>query len=128
VPTPFFSRSRVYSRYWGARLGVPADWIRAIIWVESSDRDVQTWEPVVEQYAWGRMQVLGTTAQQLGWEGPFEPLLNPAVGIEYGTRYMRYQIRRYGRDLNAVADAYHNGSVKGDPEYIRRVHDALRRV
>ncbi len=38
---------------------------------------------------WGLMQILPQTARTMGHRGPPETLLDPAVNLEYGVRYLR---------------------------------------
>ena len=57
------------------------------------------------------MQVKDTTARELGLSDPLQ-LHVPAIGIDYGVRYLAKQLARYGGKIpNAVA-AYNAGSAR----------------
>jgi soluble lytic murein transglycosylase-like protein len=63
--------------------------------------------------SWGLMQVMGQTARELGFTGPFlSELCEPSVGIDLGCRYLgalakQFPGPKYGWD--AVCAAYNGG-------------------
>jgi soluble lytic murein transglycosylase-like protein len=57
------------------------------------------------------MQVRYSTAQWLGYTGDEVGLLLPDTNIEFGTKYLRYQLKRYGNTRDAIA-AYNSGTVR----------------
>jgi len=65
--------------------------------------------------SWGLMQVMGSTARGLGFQGPFlSALTDPAIGLDYGCRLLA-QLRdrlleRHG--WPGVAAAYNAGSAR----------------
>lgn len=92
------------------RNGVPPLWVLGVIGKESSFGDpVATWEPNAGEYSYGVMQVLGSTARGLGFNGSPVELLRPDVGIEWGTRYLAWLRQKYGDDFDAVLSAYNFG-------------------
>ena len=108
---------------------VPANLIRAIIKVES-DWNAQAirQEPTINDSSYGLMQILGRTAQDLGYIGTSEGLLNPSVNIKLGTRYLKKQLDRYENDIDAAISAYNAGTafIRSDgsfanQEYVNRV-------
>ncbi len=112
---------------WGPLYGVsvPRELVRAMIVRESR---VQTRPVLVDTLAtrherdragrvyatsYGLMQVLDTTAKELGLKGDPKALYIPEVGISYGVKYLAKQLRRYGNIVKAVA-AYNAGSARQD--------------
>lgn len=86
--------------------------------------------------SWGLMQVMGVTARELGFRGPFlSALCQPSVGIEFGVRYLKRQLDRYdGNEVEAVA-AYNAGTARrGDDgdfvnqSYVDKVWRAYGRI
>lgn len=64
--------------------------------------------------SFGLMQVMGQTARELGFEGPFlTALCDPATGLEYGCRYLAKQVERYrDRGLDWAVAAYNAGTAR----------------
>jgi soluble lytic murein transglycosylase-like protein len=86
--------------------------------------------------SWGLMQVMGQTARELGFTGPFlSELCDPSVGIDLGCRYLaelaeRFPGPKYGWD--AVCAAYNGGpgAVQSsvlfkNPEYPEKIRERL---
>lgn len=68
--------------------------------------------------SWGLMQVMGETARELGFDGPFlSALTDPATGLDYGCRLLARLKARYLKDHGwpGVAAAYNAGSVRFAP-------------
>lgn len=62
----------------------------------------------------GLMQVMGCTARELGFSDPFPKMfIDPAVGLEYGIRYLVTRMNRYSNIEDAIA-AYNAGSARRD--------------
>ncbi len=108
------------------RYKVPAPLIAAIIDVESGGRSVKKWEPSIKDYAWGVMQVTTGTARYMGYTGDPEGLLDPAVNIDIGTRYLKYQLVRYRWNLVQAISAYNAGSYT--PRNVGYVNRVLKRM
>lgn len=70
--------------------------------------------PAVEAHnrscSWGLMQIMGQTALELGWQGPFTGLLEPINGLEWGCRKLA---RCFLKAAKSVAP--------GTSDYIRQV-------
>lgn len=67
--------------------------------------------------SFGLMQIMGQTARERGFEGPFlTELCDPALGLEYGCRHLVRQIQRYQGDLMMAVAAYNAGSARRDPD------------
>jgi hypothetical protein len=107
--------------------GVPAAWVAAIMAKETGGRNVcldadalpgyRACSPpcrCVQNEGAGLMATLPTTASSmLGQKVSSQNLLDdPAMAIEAGTRYIRYQLDRYGGDFVKAAVAYNAGSIK----------------
>jgi len=60
--------------------------------------------------AYGLMQIKLETAQDMGFTGIPAQLYIPATNIEYGTKYLRYQLDRYSSDLRKAISAYNAGT------------------
>jgi len=101
----------------GLELGVPPALIAAIIHVES--RGDPTAAGMHGEY--GLMQILCSTARQMGFKGACPELLNPYVNIYYGTKYLRWQFERYG-DWEKAISAYNAGSFTlRNRKYVEKV-------
>lgn len=107
--------------------GVPAAWVAAIMAKETGGRNVcldadalpayRACSPpcrCVQNEGAGLMATLPTTAgSMLGQPVTSQQLLDdPALAIEAGARYLRYQLDRYDGDFVRAAVAYNAGSVK----------------
>jgi hypothetical protein len=103
---------------WGSHYGVAVapELVGAIMLQENPQLDPArvTAEPGGRQ-SFGLMQVLGSTAVDLGYPDP-RALLEPAVGIDAGTQYLAKQLARYGGDVDAAVAAYNAGSVRFDTQ------------
>jgi soluble lytic murein transglycosylase-like protein len=88
---------------------VPASWIRAVIEVESN------WNPRAYNGsdpgggAYGLMQILGSTARGLGYDGDFQNLFEPALNIDLGAQLLAELRGRFGDDFRRVYSAYNSG-------------------
>lgn len=79
------------------RTGVPVAVLEGLARTESSLRaDVQRWEPKVEEYSWGLMGLLESTARAYGFTGAASALKDPATNIRVGANYAADIIRRQG--------------------------------
>lgn len=80
--------------------------VRAVIWTESSS------DPNAEskKHALGLMGVLYTTAQQMGYPGEPDGLFDPDTNVYYGTKYLRWQLDRYGQNIQMALSAYEAGT------------------
>ena len=82
-----------------------------------------------QRTSWGLMQVMGATARELGCDAPYLACLcAPAVGLEFGCRYLARQLKRYDGDVQDAVAAYNAGSARRNREgqyvneaYVRKV-------
>jgi soluble lytic murein transglycosylase-like protein len=115
---------------WGPILGVPPDFIMAIAKVESGfypNATNLTGGDLKRGGAWGAMQVTLQTAQSIArnlsassnpqvqaamlrWTGKGPELLDPELGILFGSSLLSSLIKIFGRDLALVAAAYNRGT------------------
>jgi soluble lytic murein transglycosylase-like protein len=91
---------------------VPESWIRAVIGTETSYNDAPvTWEPKANEYAYGPMQVLLSTAAGLGFNLTPDQLQDPETNILVGTALINSLLPAAGGDFKAMYSAYNSGSV-----------------
>jgi len=112
--SPYQSIVEYYTKYFGLDDNV----VRAIIWTESSgDPDAES-----PKHALGLMGVLYTTAQQMGFEGEPDDLFDPEINIRYGTKYLVWQLDRYGQEIKKALSAYEAGTYTPENKwYVDRV-------
>lgn len=85
-------------------------------------------DPKVISSSYGLMQVMFTTAWQLGFRGQAEDLYNPVINVELGTKLIRQLLDRIGSSTNInlwpldIALARLHGGSRGNP----RVDGLLR--
>lgn len=80
-----------------------------------------------QRTSWGLCQVMGAVARELGLSGPFEALLRPGVGLDYGCRYLARQLRRSGGDVRAALSRYNSGRPASEAG-LRYADQVLARV
>lgn len=99
---------------------IPRELVRAMIVRESAvpgsrplvvDASASRREPD-GRTSYGLMQVLNTTARDLGLTGDPTALFVPEVGIGYGVKYLAQQLKRYGGDVTKAVAAYNAGSAR----------------
>lgn len=84
----------------------------------------------MQMTSWGLMQVMGTVARELGFNGWLSELCDPNVGILYGSLKLKSLIEKHGNLEDAVA-SYNAGSPKRrtDGKYINQDYvDRFKRV
>ncbi|MDT0496510.1 lytic transglycosylase domain-containing protein [Algiphilus sp. W345] len=71
-----------------------------------------------QQTSWGVMQVMGAVARELGYEGHFAGLCDPATGLDYGCRYLARLAGRFRLQHGwpGVVAAYNAGSPRLDAQ------------
>jgi len=82
-------------------------------------------EETAQKTSWGLMQIMGATARGLGFQGLLPTLVDPALGIEYGCRYLAALVRRYPK-LEDHISAYNAGHPNwehpgGNAKYVDKV-------
>jgi soluble lytic murein transglycosylase-like protein len=85
------------------RHGLDPNLLRAIAWVESHFNS----SAVSPAGARGLMQVMPATARRFGYSD-VSALLNPAISIEVGAKYLAYLQRQFG-NLSQIVPAYNAG-------------------
>ena len=78
-----------------------------------SGDDLSPTEEAMQKFSWGLMQVMGGTARWLGClEKYLSVLTDPAYGLLYGCKYLKYHMNKYnGNEFMAIA-AYNAGSAR----------------
>lgn len=99
------------------RHGVEPQLVKAVIAAESSFRpNAHRDEPRIKDASYGLMQTLYQTAREMGYQGPPEGLYDPGVSIEFGTRYLAKQLRRYSGRIPYAVAAYNSGTAFVAPD------------
>lgn len=63
--------------------------VMSVIMKESNGKDnCKTWEPSVNEYSYGPLQVLGSTAQSKGYKGDLDQLLSWEYGLYFGMAFL----------------------------------------
>lgn len=97
--------------------GVDPCLIKAVIAAESNfNPNALRNEPQIQDASRGLMQVLFATAQQMGYSGAPEGLFDPETNIEYGTRYLKWQLHRYNGQTPFAVAAYNSGTARRRPD------------
>ena len=98
--------------WWAVRYGMehamPVNRILGIVSAEGWNASAPTWEPTVQEHSYGPMQILGSTARDMGYTGDLARLHEIRVGMRYGTKYLADRHRRYGDTCRAIS-AYNAG-------------------
>lgn len=66
-------------------------------------------EKVLQSCSWGLMQVMGSVARELGYEGPIPKLCDPEMGITYGCKKLRACLTIHSNLPDALA-SYNAGN------------------
>lgn len=95
-------------------VGVPADLLQAVCWVETKHRNVVTVHDGKDS-SMGACQVKPQTARFLARKQRKKfyasDLLNVEKNATYAALYLKYQINRYKGNVWAAVDAYNKGSA-----------------
>jgi hypothetical protein len=94
------------------RHGVDPPLVKAVVAAESSFRPTAyRAEPHIGDASYGLMQTLYRTAKDMGYQGPADGLYDPATSLEFGTRYLAKQLRRYSGKIPYAVAAYNSGTA-----------------
>jgi soluble lytic murein transglycosylase-like protein len=106
------------------KYGLDASLIEAVIRVESDFNP----HAVSGKGALGLMQLMPSTAEEMGVSDP----LNPEQNIEGGSRYLRYLLERFEGDLTLALAAYNAGPTSveryGSVPPIRETADYIKKI
>jgi soluble lytic murein transglycosylase-like protein len=77
----------------------------------------------LQKFSYGLMQLLGSSARDLGFEGPLPSLHQPEIGIEWGCKKLAQLEKRYPIGSDSIA-AYNTGSPLYGPDghYVNRAY------
>lgn len=87
----------------------------------------------LQKFSWGPMQIMGSVARELGYEGHITELIIPKYGIYYGCSKLRSLSSRYSDQLDVIA-AYNGGNaskVNGayrNRQYVESVKKRLEKL
>ena len=87
-------------------------------------------EKVHQATSWGLMQIMGTVARELGYEGHLPALIDPLLNLTYGVKKIRLLRKKYS-DINDIISAYNSGNpIKNNGIYINQkyVDSVYRRL
>lgn len=88
----------------------------------AGDPDQEWW---AQQASWGLLQVIGGTAREQGFTGPYlGSLLTPRIGLLYGCQYLRWCLNRNHDDYRRALARF-NGTGQQADAYASKVF-ALR--
>jgi len=102
------------------------DLIKAVIWQESSGFP-NTKRKEDGFYSYGLCGLTLIAAQDMGYLGTEEDLIEPDTNIHYATAYLRYQYERYG-DLDKALVAYNAGHWTGNLTYANQVWNKMKAI
>lgn len=69
-------------------------------------------ETLLQNSSYGYMHILAVTARSMfGYEGPCPGLIAPDMSLQYGCRYLKYQLNRYKNSIEDAVAAYNAGTV-----------------
>ena len=122
IDARYVAMARKWAAAWSKAYGVvlPVDLVLAVISVESGGNPNARLHEANGQWSRGLMQVQEPTAAQMGYRNA--NLNDPDVGIEVGTKYLAWQVRRYQGNLRHAVPAYNAGTMKkrSDGRYINQ--------
>jgi soluble lytic murein transglycosylase-like protein len=112
----------------GKKHGLPAELIRSVIQTESAGHV----DAVSSAGAKGLMQIMDTTAADLGLKNSFDPEAN----VDAGVRYLKSLVKRFGGDLEKALAGYNagpgavekHGGIPPFPETQNYVKQVLRKM
>jgi soluble lytic murein transglycosylase-like protein len=75
-------------------------------------------EAKARAFSWGLMQVMGQTARELRYSGPFAQLCVPEMGLEWGCRRLQRALDHSAGNIHTALQAYNGGA---NPHYAGEV-------
>ncbi len=73
-------------------------------------------ERMLQKMSWGLGHILGCTARDQGFQGPLPRLLEPGINIEFCSKYLLYQLKRYKDAIEPAIAAYNAGTAVKNPD------------
>lgn len=95
-------------------------YFETVVWAKRLGQTFLT-EKIQQATSWGAMQVMGSVARELGFDGYLTELSNPEPGIRFGCMKFKKLLRRYPKFEDAIA-SYNAGSarLKRDLTYVNQ--------
>lgn len=98
---------------WSEARGIDPALVWAVAMVESSLRtDAVRQEPRLNDASYGLMQILYRTAQEVGYDGEPQGLLDAGTNLEFGTAYLKSMLDRFDGDVRLALAAYNAGPTR----------------
>jgi soluble lytic murein transglycosylase-like protein len=63
--------------------------------------------------SWGLLQIMGQTARERGFVGPFPQLCDPEIGLERGCDYLADRFKVAAGDVSKALELWNGGADKG---------------
>jgi len=91
-------------------------------YAELNDVTQQT-EESLQKHSWGLMQVMGSVARELAFDGPLPRLCEPTIGLALGAKKLKELKAKYHVEEDVIA-SYNAGSVikKKSGVYINEIY------
>lgn len=103
-------------------VSLPTGLLSAVCYVESKHKVDAMHLDDGNSNSVGICQIKLSTARWLGFKGTEADLKNPKTNIHYAAKYLKYQLKRYGNDINKAISAYNAGSFKkSNHKYVNKV-------
>ena len=76
-----------------------------------------------QRISWGLCQIMGATARCMGFRGWFTELCEPAVGLNYGAKFLAWCLKRQRGNVFDALQRYNGGGVRNSQtrDYARSV-------
>lgn len=94
-----------------SNFGLPPNVLSSLCFVESSHNIEAIHYDDGGSNSVGVCQIKLTTAQQLGFQGTEEELMDPNNNIFYAAKYLQHQYKRYNYNIEKAVIAYNQGSA-----------------
>ena len=67
-------------------------------------------EKNAQMTSWGLIQIMGSTARDMGFQGYLPELIDPEIGLDCGCKFLKHLKKKYTRKTDIIS-AYNAGSV-----------------
>jgi soluble lytic murein transglycosylase-like protein len=102
-------------------------------YAEKNNITVET-ETTLQSMSIGLMQIMGTVARELGFDGNLSDLFKPDVNVFYGCKKLKQLLRKYPSEIDVIS-SYNQGSPKKTDgglhrnfQYVDKVSKVLREL